>query len=459
MFWRLYRTVLGALVLFAVLVGLTFGLMSDDEDRGDQRTEIFAKLVADALPANVSETTATQTLTRWQRDLGVDLALFDATGRRVAMAGAPVPAPDAEAITTAHERNRYWFRLQGRWVILLPLTQGSTLVSSLGGDGDKFGDRKKGVAAVFAVLALIGIAVAIAVYPMARRFARRFESLQNSVDAFGAGDLSARAAIRGKDDIARLASHFNRSADRIEALLTAQKSLLANASHELRSPLGRIRMAVTLLNEPDLDEAERRRAGAELQRNAGELDELVEELLTASRLDAGQVPGGPGTGQWESFDLAGLVAEECARTQISPDLISAEICGDRRLLRRLVRNLLENALRYGGADGAGDPAAQIAVQLQSVTGADGGVQINLSVCDRGPGVPTDELERIFEPFYRARGASEKAGGVGLGLSLVRQIAEHHDGRVRCEPRAGGGSCFQVYLPANPGGIREPTTTG
>jgi signal transduction histidine kinase len=107
--------------------------------------------------------------------------------------------------------------------------------------------------------------------------------------------------------------------------------------------------------------------------------------------------------------------------------------GDERLLRRALRNLLENARRYGGAE--------VSVELvRSSSGAE------VRVCDRGPGVPEALRERIFEPFYRLPGHAEQAGGVGLGLSLVRQIAQRHGGSVRCEARPGGGSIFVLALP-------------
>jgi signal transduction histidine kinase len=108
--------------------------------------------------------------------------------------------------------------------------------------------------------------------------------------------------------------------------------------------------------------------------------------------------------------------------------------GDERLLRRALRNLLENARRYGGGE----------VLLHLAPLAGGGWRAE--VCDRGPGVPEAERQRIFEPFYRLPGHSEQSGGVGLGLSLVRQIAERHGGRVGCEGREGGGSCFFLELP-------------
>jgi signal transduction histidine kinase len=107
--------------------------------------------------------------------------------------------------------------------------------------------------------------------------------------------------------------------------------------------------------------------------------------------------------------------------------------GDERLLRRALRNLLENARRYGGE------AVEVEIKRQ-------GAQVEARVSDRGPGVPEPFRERIFEPFFRLPGHAEREGGVGLGLALVRQIAERHGGSVRCEPRPGGGSCFTLALP-------------
>src|SRR4051812_15283299 len=131
------------------------------------------------------------------------------------------------------------------------------------------------------MLVIIALVVAVAAYPVVRRLTRRLERLQASVEAWGQGDLGARVAVEGEDEVASLAISFNQAAGRIEALMRAQKSLLANASHELRSPLARIRVAVELLQ--DQAPAALRE---ELARNIEELDQLVDELLLASRLDA-----------------------------------------------------------------------------------------------------------------------------------------------------------------------------
>jgi signal transduction histidine kinase len=129
------------------------------------------------------------------------------------------------------------------------------------------------------------------------------------------------------------------------------------------------------------------------------------------------------------------------------------LIGDSRLLRRLVRNLLENAWRHGAASGQSITVALSRGGPGERSKAGAGEAITLEVLDRGPGVPEHAREKIFEPFYRIEGYSEQAGGVGLGLALVRQIAEAHGGSVRCESREGGGSRFVVRLPTPAGAAR------
>ncbi|WP_394792095.1 sensor histidine kinase [Rhodoferax sp.] len=293
----------------------------------------------------------------------------------------------------------------------------------------------------FWTLGLVGLAMALAMYPIIRRLTRRLESLQRSVEQWGAGDLSVRVPIHGRDEAGLLAQRFNTAAERIEtlvashkSLLQSQKSLLANASHELRSPLTRIRMGIELMGSTPSPNFKN-----EINRNIGELDQLVEEILLASRLDAKEAD----LGTVEEVDLIGLVAEECARLDASFSVGSDDsddhseqafvVQGVAKLLRRVIRNLLENARRYTTGD--------VDVSLQQ----EGGFAV-LRVFDRGPGVPAELRARIFEPFYRLPGASERDGGVGLGLALVKSIAERHGGSVRCEGREGGGACFVIELP-------------
>jgi two-component system OmpR family sensor kinase len=296
------------------------------------------------------------------------------------------------------------------------------------------------------LLGLVGLAVALGAYPIVRRLTQRLERLQRGVERWGQGDLSARLPVSGQDEVAFLAERFNAAAERVQTLMVSHKTLLANASHELRSPLARIRVGLELLGNDPARASQR----AEIARNIDELDQLIDEILMASRLDLRDANEVSALGPTEEVDLVGLAAEECARTGadldvaegISPVLVQ----GYPKLLRRLLRNLLENARRYGHRAEAGGAAEPARLGIDRITAPGGQALVRVSVEDHGPGVPPELRERIFEPFYRLPGASESVGGVGLGLSLVRSIALRHQGSVRCEDRPGGGARFVVELP-------------
>jgi two-component system, OmpR family, sensor kinase len=293
------------------------------------------------------------------------------------------------------------------------------------------------------ILIFFSLAVVIGSYPVVRRLTQRLEALQRGVEQLGAGDLKARVPQEGHDEVAFLAQRFNRAADQVQALVQAQQSLLANASHELRSPLARIRMGLELMQSAPSEALK-----TELSRNMAELDALIDEILLASRLQT-QACGALQAVR-EPVDMLGLAAEEGARVGVALNWQAAgegsaqsalsaprhtEIAGDARLLRRLLRNLLENAQRYGGQAVSLHMAAQAGV-------------LRIEVADQGPGVPPSEREKIFEPFYRSSTASESSGGVGLGLALVRSIAQQHGGSVQCTAREDGssGARFVVCLP-------------
>ena len=421
LYLRIYLTVLGSLLLFALLAALTAGALSVfDDPPWSPWPDAGAEIVERLLPANRDPETLGRELAFWQERTGFSLMLRAPDGRVIAQAG-DFPARLDERIERYEDRRmwRGWRGLYG-----LTLDDGRQLIAQRP-------RRARFWARHFVWLpALLGIAVAvgIAAYPLIRYMSRRLERLEAGVAAFGAGDLSARVAVTGRDEIARLATTFNASADRIQALLMAHKTLLANASHELRSPLSRLRMAVEDLPEAG-GESQRR---AEIKRNIGELDALVEEILLASRLQANTA----GEPQPEPIDLAGLIAEQCAAYDAEfavADGTTPQVMGDARLLRRVLRNLLENAARYGGGTAE--------VSLATV-----GREAHITIADRGPGIPEAEREKIFEPFYRLRNVPESAGGAGLGLALVKQIAERHGGRVSVGAREGGGALFEIALP-------------
>jgi len=271
------------------------------------------------------------------------------------------------------------------------------------------------------VLAVLFAALAAGSYPLARRITRRLELLQDGLVAWERGDLTARARVDGQDELAEVAATFNRAAERVEALVAQERRMLASASHELRSPLARIRMAIALLQDADTADPQ---VLDDVTRDIEELDGVVEDLLLAGRLASRH-----GANGHQDLDLLGLAAEEAARLGLEARGEPTPVHGHARSWRRLVRNLVENAHRYG---------AGVEVHVTPTA---------LVVQDRGPGVPPGDEERIFEPFYRPADHREGAdGGVGLGLFLVRQIAEHHGASVDYQRREGGGSRFVVTLP-------------
>jgi signal transduction histidine kinase len=244
--------------------------------------------------------------------------------------------------------------------------------------------------------------------------------LQRGVESLGAGDLRARVKVEGRDEVARLAESFNQAAARIESLVDAHKMLLAHASHELRTPLTRIRLGLEFVQATP----ERK---LELERNIAELDQLVDEILLASRLDATEQ-----LDVREEIDLAALAAEECARyDDCCVEGMPVMVRGDPMLMRRMIRNLVENARLHG------KPPIEVTVGRQNG-------QAVLNVSDHGPVIVAEARELLFSTFYRVPG-QYGAKGTGLGLALVRQIARRHAGDVAYNPERG--SCFTVTLPA------------
>jgi signal transduction histidine kinase len=435
LYLRIYLTVVAALALFALVSGwLVQRHLEDQRLRAEgavrERVEAWGELLQRSLPPPEASVDDQVTAVRdWSQRLRVPMALDDAAGKRLGASDsfmrrmAELPAFGSRLQPIRFDDGRtLWVprlnaaRLNGAARPPPPDIRPPWLGPRSWPDG-------VGLAALLLVLFL---AVAGGAFPVVRRLTRRLESLKQGVEAFGAGALHQRVAEEGKDEVAAVGASFNRAATRIEALVRSHQNLLANASHELRSPLARLKMAVQMLE--DAGPAQRPALRREIDTNIAELDALVEEVLMAGRLDATT-----GLGQRERVDLLGLLAEEAARVGADVQGDDVQLMGDERLLRRALRNLLENARRYGGSE------------IQATVGRRGG-QVQLRVCDRGPGVPEAYRERIFEAFFRMPGHAEREGGVGLGLSLVRQIAERHGGRVRCEPREGGGSCFLLELP-------------
>lgn len=412
---QFYLAILATLAVFLLASAIFWGLT------GNWRAEAWGVNAAAQLaqgllpPAAASHTEQQQSLDDLHQRLRMDFAVYDREGQLIA-------ANENAPRVARHRLSRPgWTWARGAPVWILPLDDGRRLVVRHPHPPEGVGLR-----IVIVPLSII-LAFALGAYPIARRLTGRLARLQTGVDRMGQGDLTTRVPVEGRDEVAALARSFNRSAERVEALVRAQKLLLANCSHELRTPLARIRLGIERLASAP-DSAMR----AELTRSIAELDALIEEMLLASRLDALET-----LERSEDVDLLALAAEEAAHFDRSVAGRSITIRGDAGLLRRMIRNLLDNARRHGGG------ATRIHVGAE----AEGAAQ--LVVEDHGAGIGDPDRERIFEPFYRAAGARSAVRGFGLGLAIVRQIARAHGGDVSYAPLASGGSRFTVTLSGSP----------
>jgi signal transduction histidine kinase len=384
------------------------------------RVAAEAAFVRDALPPVPAATPELATsLITLADSLRLDLAVVDQAG---AVLAATRPGLGRVRRTLS---GRVWVFTQAGLAYAAPLKGGGRLLARPR-DADA-----RNLALAGTLLTLL-VVLAVGCHPIAWALTRRLEALDRGVRRLGSGDLGARVAVRGRDEVAHLAASFNWAAERIQRLVEAQRRVLASASHELRSPLARLRLAVEMMRDAGPEAARR---AEEAIRDIEELDDLVEDVLLASRLEAGAE-----VGQIEPIDLSALAAEESGRVgALVEGQPGVTIHGHPRMLRRMVRNLLENARRHGGG-------REISAGVEIVSGDRLGVR--LFVADRGPGIAPADRERIFEPFYRSPGHSESDGGAGLGLSLVREIARHHGGDATCRDREGGGTVFEVWLPAD-----------
>jgi signal transduction histidine kinase len=411
LYQKIYLAFLASLVAVVVVSALAWHLGQTNTPR-NEFLEVVGEFVQAALPPrDAPQDVQQRSVVQLGRQLRIDLALFDHNRAPIAAVGHPLPQP-----TLVGEKGG-WSVTRGGAVWTLPLPDGRWLVAR---------PKPRPAGALLGLiyfLAAMAIAIAVFAYPVVRGLTRRLERLQTGVETLGAGNLATRVAVEGCDEVARLAASFNRAAARIEELVGAHRLLLANASHELRTPLSRIRLGIELYEAKPSPAIK-----ADLARDIAELDDLIEEILLASRLDVAAAP--PAV---EEIDLLALAAEECARYDsctLQGD--AAVLRGDARLLRRLLRNLLDNAQRHG--------RPPIRVELWH-----GGSRVSLVVIDAGDGIPLVERENVFLPFQRLR---RDGKGTGLGLALVRQIARLHGGDAVATARPDVRSCIVVTLPGS-----------
>jgi two-component system sensor histidine kinase CpxA len=281
---------------------------------------------------------------------------------------------------------------------------------------------------IFAVVILLS-------YVLARHLTSPLRRLEKAVEGFGRGDFSARLKSRRRDEFGHLACSFDQMADRIQTLLSAERRLLLDISHELRSPLARLAVSVELARSGDDNETALNR----IQKEADRLNALVGELLQVTRAE-----GDPASLHHEPVrvdELLRHLVDDCSVEAVARNCRidlkraePAEIRGDPELLRRAVENVLRNAIRYAPAE----TAVEVSMENNANT--------LIRVRDYGPGIPEEHLASIFDPFYRVdTHRNRSSGGVGLGLAIARRAVELHKGRIQAR-NSHPGLLVEIEIP-------------
>jgi signal transduction histidine kinase len=468
---RIYLHFLGVLLVVGLATGLVFALGARGaalQDVAERVARHVASLVAERLADPAALAARVRQL---HADLEIDVTVRDLAGRVLSRAGPQLPElSGAEAAQV--RAGKVVTRPRPVWFAAAPIRDpaSGSVVGVLEASARRHVRWPALLRPGLLVLLVLGI-VAVATAPLARRISRPVERLTEAARRLGGGDLGHRVPVAeprrrwrwlrrrhaGVDELRELTRAFNEMADRIDRLVRGQKELLVNISHELRSPLARIRVALELL--PRTAETETRLA--DLERDLSELDRLIEAVLTTSRLEAAGLTPRPAP-----VDVSRLLAEVAERAAHDPVVAgktlrvaggpALEVVADGALLRRALWNLVENAAKYG------TPPITLAAEPQ-------GDRVALSVTDEGGGIPPAERERVLTPFYQLdrartpRAPDAPPRGFGLGLTLARRVAEVHGGTITVGPAvtADGrdrGCRVVITIPrdaASPGPAGEP----
>ncbi len=367
-------------------------------------------------------------------ELSLDLMVVDADGRQLAQAGHVPNPPSIDELQLARSN-----------IAMTPSMEGLLLVAPVGTPPRAFviNSTRSLVNPRFPWRLFVGFGFNLlwtlaVLVPVSRSITRPLGRVSRAAEVFGRGDIEARSGLHGDDELGRLGQTFDQMAERINKVRRAEKEFLANASHELKTPLARLRMALALVERNDPQVARRL---DDLELELSELERMVQSLLTLNRLDLA-----PETLTHEPVELAPLF--EAARQRLlvlDPKRTVTIRCpgkpivvAERTLLGRALDNLLDNARRY--------TSSSTPIEIVSL---DSGDDVRIQVVDHGPGVPLAEREQVFEPFARGAAARTDSTGSGLGLPLVRRIARAHQGDATLEETPGGGATAVLRMKWRP----------
>ncbi|MEZ5459361.1 MAG: HAMP domain-containing sensor histidine kinase [Steroidobacteraceae bacterium] len=438
LYWRMALYIGAALALFTVLAVGSVVLVASQElaNYTATRHSPLGREAAAVLRAGGRSRLATWLATEADVPNGVTVYIFDAEGRDILDRRPPALYADfiqrsvvgpAAAPDDAYRPVRLAPQLvaaDGSSYAFLVLPNRISLLGN--------------VATTLGLLLAASVVVGLVAWLIARTFARPLGELQRVVREIASGQIGARvpAAIAARrDEIGALASDFNSMADRLARLIDGRSRLMAELSHELRSPLARLQASLELATARDPGALpDRARIEADIHR----LDAVIGDVMRYSRLDAA-APIARRLVRLENL-LADLVADEDVEARARGVTLQLDserglsVVGDPALLRSAVENVLRNAIRHAPAETAVDIRARRA-----------GTRVELLVADRGPGVPADWLERMFDPYARAP-TEPATSGSGLGLAIAQRALQAHDGAIRAQLRAGGGLEVVAWLP-------------
>ncbi|MGF1469750.1 MAG: ATP-binding protein [Sandaracinaceae bacterium] len=403
----------GATILFTIAIVALLGraLMSDEPWRDQARG--VERFLAARLAEDWHEPAERDALVRdLHRELGADVALRDAQGAMLARAGRPCEDP---------------------WLSVPVRVQGAEagVLAVCGGPSRPPVGRL--ILMVLVALLIFWSASGL----LARRLMRPLRRLEGLAHRLGEGDLEARSGMtpEREGELGVLGQALDAMAERIERQIADQRELLAAVSHELRTPLGHLRVLLDLAREtPEQAHLD------DMEREVLEVDALVGQLLASSRLDFGSLDPRP-------VDPVEVAARALERAALDPDGLAVDgfaegpplVEADPTLLARALANLLKNAESHGGG-------------LLRLVVEEGRAHVRFAVEDAGPGFTPEEREQVFAPFFR--GEHRAGASLGLGLALVRRIAEAHGGYARIEERAGGGARVVMAIARHPAAVAD-----
>lgn len=458
-----YVTVLAAALL--VVGGLIYVLLARAlYSRTDENLQAVMQVAMTSLANDLAEgqdtadaarSTAAELASRRQM-----VGIYDETGRLLAEEGRDddltvalppldtIPADSAVLLTVAEageEDDRH--RLAFRRVTINP--SGAKYVVAVGSSLEPIDEELESLRGILGYVVPIALVLAgFGGWFLARRSLSPVVAMADRARRMGVGDLSGRLPVANpRDELGRLAETFNELLGRLEVSLTQQRQFMADASHELRTPVATARTAASVaLQQPHRDERDYRETLGIIEQQTARLSRIVDDMFTLALADAGNHPV-----HRIPMYLDEVVDDvvRAARVLASPRNVSIEagtvasaaFDGDEDLIRRLIVNLLDNAVRHA------PEGSTVRVALEPAR--DG---YTIAISDQGPGIPPDIQPRIFERFYRGdtgRSRGPSGGGAGLGLALVRWIADVHGGDVTLTRSSDAGTTFTVFLPTSP----------